>query len=71
MGKRQAESGYAALSVNPSYRSLKGTPASREDAFSYARSLSATTQVSDAKAFVAWLDAQRSVDSRRKIRATG
>jgi carboxymethylenebutenolidase len=33
----------------------EGTPASREDAFSYARTLSATTHVSDANAFVAWL----------------
>jgi carboxymethylenebutenolidase len=55
----------------PFYRSLKGTPASREDAFKYAGTLSATTHVSDAKAFVAWLDAQKSVDSRRKIGTTG
>ena len=38
MGKRLAESGYAVLTVNPFYRSIKGQPASREDAFSYARS---------------------------------
>src|SRR5262245_54235660 len=39
MGKRLAESGYAVLTVNPFYRSIKGQPASREDAFSYARTL--------------------------------
>ena len=39
MGKRLAESGYAVLTVNPFYRSIKGTPASREDAFSFARTL--------------------------------
>jgi carboxymethylenebutenolidase len=71
MGKRLAESGYAVLTVNPFYRSIKGAPASREDAFGYARSLNATTHVSDAKAFVAWLDAQKAVDRKRKIGTTG
>jgi len=71
MGKRLAESGYAVLTVNPFYRSIKGTPASREDAFSYLRTLNATTNVSDAKAFVAWLDAQKPVDRHRKIGTTG
>ena len=67
MGKRLAEAGCAVLTVNPFYRSIKGQPATRKDAFSYARTLSATTHVSDAKAFVAWLDAQDAVDTRRKI----
>jgi carboxymethylenebutenolidase len=71
MGKRLAESGYAVLTINPFYRSIKGTPASREDAFKYAGSLNATTHVSDAKAFVEWLDAQKSVDTGRKIGTTG
>ena len=71
MGKRLAESGYAVLTVNPFYRSIKGTPASREDAFSYAKTLSPTTHVSDAKAFAAWLDAQKPVDARRKMGTTG
>ena len=71
MGKRLAESGYAVLTVNPFYRSIKGQPASREDAFKYAGTLSATTHVSDAKAFVAWLDAQKAIDTRRKIGTTG
>jgi carboxymethylenebutenolidase len=71
MGKRLAESGYAVLTVNPFYRSIKGPPATREDAFKYAGTLSATTHVSDAKAFVAWLDAQRAVDTKRKIGTTG
>ena len=71
MGKRLAESGYAVLTVNPFYRSIKGQPASREDAFKYAGTLSATTHVSDAKAFVAWLDAQKAVDRHRKIGTTG
>jgi carboxymethylenebutenolidase len=71
MGKRLAESGYAVLTVNPFYRSVKGTPASREDAFSFARTLNPTTHVSDAKAFVAWLDEQKAVDKRRKMGTTG
>jgi carboxymethylenebutenolidase len=71
MGKRLAEAGYAVLTVNPFYRSIKGQPASREDAFKYAGTLNANTHVSDAKAFVAWLDAQKAVDTRRKIGTTG
>ncbi len=71
MGKRLAESGYAVLTVNPFYRSIKGQPAGREDAFKFAGTLSPTTHVSDAKAFVGWLDAQKAVDTRRKIGTTG
>jgi carboxymethylenebutenolidase len=71
MGKRLAESGYAVLTVNPFYRSIKGQPASREDAFGYARTLNASTHMSDAKAFVEWLDAQKAVDKRRRIGTTG
>jgi carboxymethylenebutenolidase len=71
MGKRLAEAGYAVLTVNPFYRSQKGTPADRDAAFSFARTLNPTTHVTDAKAFVAWLDAQKAVDTRRKIGTTG
>ena len=71
MGRRLAEAGYAVLTVNPFYRSIKGQPASREDAFKYAGMLSATTHVSDAKTFVAWLDSQKAVDTKRKIGTTG
>jgi carboxymethylenebutenolidase len=66
-----AESGYAVLTINPFYRSINGAPASREDAFGYAKTLSATTHFSDAKAFVAWLDSQKAVDKHRKIGTTG
>jgi len=71
MGKRLAESGYAVLTVNPFYRSFKGAPAARDDGFTAARSLNATTHVTDAKAFVAWLDSQKAVDTKRKIGTTG
>lgn len=71
MGTRLAEAGYAVLTVNPFYRIKKGEPASREDAFAAMRTLTPTTHVTDARAFVAWLDAQRQVDTRRKIGTTG
>ena len=71
MGTRLAESGYAVLTVNPFYRSFKGAPKAREDGFTAARSLNATTHVTDARAFVAWLDAQKAVDTRRRIGTTG
>ena len=81
MGKRLAESGYSVLVVNPYYRSHKGQivpdgktfrdPGIRDLLMPHARSLSPTTCVSDGKAFVAWLDAQEAVDTRRKIGTTG
>ncbi len=81
MGKRLAESGYAVLTVNPFYRTQKAPtspananlqdPAQREAIFKLAGTLNATTHIADAKAFVAWLDAQPSVDKRRKIGTTG
>lgn len=71
MGRRLAENGYAVLTVNPFYRSFKGEPASRDAAFATARTLNPTTHVTDAKAFVAWLDSQHAVDRNRKIGTTG
>ena len=81
MGKRLAESGYSTLVVNPYYRTAKGaviedgesfgTPAVRERLMPHARSLSPETCVSDRRAFVAYLDAQSSVDANRKIGTTG
>ena len=81
MGKRLAESGYAVLTVNPFYRVQKAPtakpgasfqdPATRESLMKLAGGLNATTHVSDAKAFVAWLDAQPQVDKRKKIGTTG
>jgi carboxymethylenebutenolidase len=81
MGKRLAESGYAVLSVNPFYRlqkaptSAKGAsfqdPATREALLKQAGSLTPATHVTDAKAFIAWLDAQKVVDKKRKMGTTG
>src|SRR5438046_2049513 len=81
MGKRLAESGYAVLVVNPFYRQKKAPvvaegasfndPAVRNAVTPLAGALNATTHVTDAKAFVAFLDTQSSVSKTRKIGATG
>lgn len=81
MGKRLAESGYAVLVVNPFYRTAKAPvvgegasfqdPAVRDKVMGLAGTLNATTHVTDAKAFVAWLDQQDTVDKSRKIGTTG
>jgi carboxymethylenebutenolidase len=81
MGKRLAESGYAVLTVNPFYRTKKAPtsvphadfndPATREQLMGLARSLTAETAATDAKAMTAWLDQQSSVDKSRKMGTTG
>lgn len=81
MGKRLAESGYSVLVVNPFYR-LKAAPvvpagASFSDpeirklVMPLAGALNATTHVTDAKAFIAFLDTQAAVDKRKKIGTMG
>ena len=81
MGDRLASSGYAVLVVNPYYRQAQAPvvpegasfrdAVTREKVMPLARSLSAETNVTDAKAFVAFLDAQSAVDTGRKIGTTG
>ncbi len=80
MGKRLAESGYAVLVVNPFYRKQKAPtaegasfsdPATRERLMGLMGSLTAETNVVDAKAFVAWLDKQTVVDTKKKMGTTG
>ncbi|HIG40653.1 MAG: dienelactone hydrolase family protein [bacterium] len=81
MGKRLAESGYSVLVVNPYYRSAKspvisegasfGDEATRNIVLPMARQLSATTHMTDARAFVSFLDQQKPVDTNRKIGTTG
>lgn len=77
MGKRLAESGYSVLVVNPFYR-IKKAPTADEGAATpipqlrpLAQSLNESTQVTDAKAFIAWLDGQPSVAKNRKIGTQG
>ncbi len=77
MAKRLAESGYAVLVVNPFYRSHKAPTAEKGTATPIAelrplaQSLNETTEMTDAKAFVAWLDAQPSVAKDRRIGTQG
>lgn len=77
MGKRLAESGYAVLVVNPFYRTKKAPTADAGSAtpiqqlIPLAQSLNATTQMTDAKAFISWLDAQPSVAKNRKVGTQG
>jgi carboxymethylenebutenolidase len=77
MGRRLAESGYSVLVVNPFYRTKKA-PTSENGAATpipqlmpLAQSLNETTHMTDAKAFVAWLDQQPSVAKNRKIGTQG
>jgi len=81
MATRLAESGYSVLVINPFYRTKKAPtappapdfndPATRKALLDLAGTLSATTAVTDAQAFVAFLDAQPSVDTKQKIGTTG
>src|SRR5689334_10175213 len=77
MGKRLAESGYSVLVVNPFYR-VKKAPTAPAGAATpipevrpLAQGLNETTQMTDAKAFIAWLDKQSSVAKNRKIGTQG
>jgi carboxymethylenebutenolidase len=81
MATRLAESGYSVLVINPFYRTQKAPtapdhadfndPATRQALMALAGTLSATTAVTDAKAFVSFLDKQPSVDKKRKMGTTG
>ena len=81
MGKRLAESGYTVLVINPFYRTKKaptapdhpdfGDPATRQALFALAGTLSPATALTDATAFVAYLDTQPSVDKKKKMGTTG
>ncbi len=81
MGKKLAESGYSVLVVNPFYRMKRAPtapehadfedPATRTALMALMGALTAETAVTDAKAFVAWLDGQASVDRKRKMGTTG
>jgi carboxymethylenebutenolidase len=81
MGKRLAQSGYSVLVVNPFYRSARAPVVGEGAQFSdpavsaivrpMAGQLNATTHVTDAGAFIAWVDQQASVDTSRKIGTTG
>jgi carboxymethylenebutenolidase len=77
MGKRLAESGYSVLVVNPFYRVKKAPTAANGAATPIPElrplmaALTETTQMTDAKAFIAWLDRQPSVAKNKKIGTQG
>ena len=77
MGKRLAEAGYSVLVVNPFYRKQKAPTAPQGAAtpiqglVPMMQALTEQTHMTDAKAFVAWLDQQASVAKNRKMGAQG
>ena len=77
MGKRLGESGYSVLVVNPFYRVKKAPTAEAggatpiQELMPLARALNETTQMTDARAFIGWLDGQESVAKNRKIGTQG
>jgi carboxymethylenebutenolidase len=81
MADRLAESGYAVLVINPFYRTKKAPtapehadfndPATRQALTSLMGTLNPQTAVTDAKAFVPFLDGQAAVDKKRKLATTG
>ena len=77
MGKRLAESGYVVLVVNPFYRVKKAPTAEAgaktpiADVRPLAQGLNETTHMTDARAFIGWLDQQSSVARNRKMGTQG
>lgn len=77
MGKRLAQSGYSVLVVNPFYRAKKAPTAAEGGATPIsevrplAQALNEQTNMTDAKAFIAWLDKQPSVAKNRKMGTQG
>lgn len=81
MADRLAGEGYAVLCVNPFYRWEKSPvvtatsdfndPAVRERLFGYLKQLNKTLVDTDAEAHLAFIDAQKEVDTKRKIGTTG
>ena len=81
MARRLAGEGYAVLVVNPFYRSKRAPtapdhpdfqdPATRDALMSLMKSLTPEMAVTDAKAFVPWLDTQPAVDKKKKMGVTG
>jgi carboxymethylenebutenolidase len=77
MGKRLAESGYSVLVVNPFYRKQKAPTAAKgaatpiNDVMGFMQALNETTHMTDAKAFIGWLDTQASVAKNRKMGTQG
>jgi carboxymethylenebutenolidase len=81
MARRLAESGYAVLVMNPFYRTKKAPtapehpdfndPPTRDALMALMHTLTPDTAVTDAQAFVPWLDAQAAVSRKHKMATTG
>jgi carboxymethylenebutenolidase len=81
MADRLASEGYAVLCVNPFYRWQKSPvvdaandfsdPAIRDKLFGYLKQLNKQLVTTDATAHLAFLDAQKEVDTKRKLGTTG
>ncbi len=81
MADRLAQSGYAVLVVNPFYRIRKAPtspphpslddPAVRTELIGMMQSLTPEATVTDARAFIPWLDRQPAVSRARKMASTG
>lgn len=81
MGERLAQSGFAVLTVNPFYRSVKGQflqpgesfadPAVRAKIGPWRALLTPEAVVRDATAYVGWLDKQAEVNVKRGVGTTG
>ncbi len=81
MAKRLAESGYSVLVPNPFYR-IKKAPVvpegsslqneeTRKTVMAMMGKLTPQTHITDATAFVTWMDGQKSVDKKRKMGTSG
>lgn len=77
MGKRLAETGYSVLVVNPFYRvqaaptATAGAATPIPEVLPLMQALTETTHMTDARAFVGWLDQQASVAGNRKVGTQG
>ena len=77
MGKRLAEVGYSVLVVNPFYRvqaaptAAAGAATPIPEVLPLMQALTEATHMTDARAFVGWLDQQAAVDSNRKMGTQG
>ena len=74
MGKRLASAGYSVLVVNPFYRVGKPTATGAtpiKEMMAFRKGMSQATDMSDAKAFIAWLDQQPQVNRNRKVGTQG
>ena len=74
MGKRLAGAGYAVLVPNPFYRAGKpnatgATPI--KEMFAFRKGMTQATDMTDARALIAWLDQQPQVNRNRRIGTQG